>query len=131
MTAPISQPQKPPRIIVADDHEWIRNILVDIVTQTLPKAEVVIAEDGLQALEAFQESGADFIVSNHCMPRMDGMTLIRTIRQHRPELPILMVSVKPDAKEDAMAAGASWFLRKEQVMEHMPPLLLGHTSGGG
>ena len=116
---------------MADDHEWIRNILVDIVTQTLPKAEVVIAEDGLQALEAFQELGADFIVSNHSMPRMDGMTLIRTVRQHWPELPILMVSVKPEAREDAMAAGASWFLRKEQIMEHMPPLLLRHTSGGG
>ena len=58
------------------------------------------------------------------MPNMDGMTLIRNVRQAEPNLPVLMVSSNPDAKEDAMAAGANWFLPKEQIMEQMPSLLL-------
>ena len=55
------------------------------------------------------------------------------MREHAPRLPILMVSVKPEAKVDAMAAGANWFLVKEQIMESMPPLLLRQTgrAGGG
>ena len=120
----------PPRIIVADDHEWIRQILVDVVRQTVPTAEIVATEDGLQALEAYRAGGCNFLISNHCMPRLDGLGLVRTVREHAPTLPILMVSVKPEAEADAVTAGASWFLLKEQIMERMPPLLLRYAEPG-
>ena len=41
-----------------------------------------------------------------------------------------MVSIHPSVKKDAMEAGADWFLTKEQIMEHMPPILRRHTHGG-
>ena len=119
----------PPRIIIADDHEWIRQILVQVVHQTLPAAIVVETKDGVEAFRAYQNGPCDFLVSNHCMPNMDGMTLIRNVRKKEPDLPVLMVSSNSDAKEDALAAGANWFLPKEQIMEFMPQLLLGHTRG--
>ena len=127
-------PPSPPRlsrIIVADDHEWIRQILVDVVRQTLPTAEIVATEDGAQALVAYRQGGCDFLVTNHCMPHLDGEGLIRTLRPAAPDLPILMVSVKPEAKADAMSAGANWFLTKEQIVEWMPPLLLQHVRANG
>ena len=111
------------RIIVADDHEWIRTILVEIVRQTLPSADIVAADDGLQALAAFENGGCHFLISNHMMPKMDGMSLIRAVRRTSPDLPILMVSVKPEARADAMESGANWFLAKDKIMEHLPPLL--------
>ena len=120
----------PPRIIVADDHVWIRQILVDVVRQTVPTAEIVATEDGLQALEAYRAGECNFLISNHCMPRLDGLGLVRTVREHAPTLPILMVSVKPEAEADAVTAGASWFLLKEQIMERMPPLLLRYAEPG-
>ena len=115
------------RIIVADDHEWIRDILVEVVRQTLPSAEMIAVEDGLYALQAFEAKGCHFLISNHQMPRMDGMGLIRAVRRVSPQLPILMVSVKPEAKTDAMEAGANWFLTKDQIMDQLPPLLLRHA----
>ena len=122
-----SRPLRIPRIIVADDHEWILQILVSVVHETLPEAEVIATVNGLEALRAYEAGGADFLVTNHQMPEMNGMTLIQRVRQVEPALPILMVSVKPEARADAMAAGASWFLSKEQIMEQMPPLLLRYT----
>lgn len=119
-----------PRVIVADDHEWILQILVAVVRQTLPTAEVIITENGLQALEAYRQGGADFLVTNHQMPEMNGMELIHQIREHQPDLPILMVSVHPDARKDAMAAGANWFLSKMQITEKMPALLRLHAVPG-
>ena len=116
-----------PRIIIADDHEWIRHILVDVVRQTLPTAEIIATEDGLQALRAYRDKGCDFLISNHSMPQLDGEGLIRAVREQAPMLPILMVSVRPEAKLDAMTAGANWFLLKEDIMERMPPLLLHYT----
>ena len=125
MNTPAS-PQ-PSRVIVADDHEWILAILTQVVQETLPTAEVVSVGDGQQALEAYQQGGCNFLVTNHQMPHMDGQTLIRRVRMGAPELPILMVSAKPEARADAMAAGANWFLTKEQIMEQLPRLLLQHV----
>lgn len=115
---------KPLRIIVADDHEWIRQVLMEVVRQTLPEADIFETVDGLQALEVFRREGCDFLVSNHCMPRMDGMTLIQQVRKQMPDLPIVMVSIRAEAEKEAMAAGANWFLPKEQIMERLPALLL-------
>ena len=103
---------------------------MDVVRQTLPFAEIVVTEDGAQALTAYEQGGCDFLVSNHCMPNLDGSGLIRKVREIDPELPILMVSVKPEARVDAMLAGANWFLAKEQIMEGMPPLLLRYAARG-
>ncbi len=121
---------RPPRVIVADDHEWIRQVLVQVARETLPMAEVIETEDGEQALEAYRGGQCDFLVSNHSMPKMNGMELIRAVRVDSPDLPILMVSVHPAVRKDAIEAGANWFLTKEQIMEHMPPLLREHTRGG-
>ena len=125
-----SPSDRPPRIIVADDHEWIRQILTQVARQTLPRAEVVETVDGQQALDAYRQGPCDFLITNHAMPRMDGAELIRAVRAESADLPVLMVSIHPSAKKDAMEAGADWFLTKEQIMEHMPPILLGHTRGG-
>ena len=125
-----SLPARPPRVIVADDHEWILQILVQITRETLPLAEVVETVDGQQALEAYRNGPCDFLVSNHAMPKMNGLELIRAVRRESPLLPILMVSIHPSAAKDAADAGASWFLTKEQIMERMPRLLREHTHGG-
>lgn len=116
---------------MADDHEWIRLILVDIVRQTLPHATIIETVDGAKALAEYQAGGADFLISNHCMPHLDGPSLIGEVRRHEPDLPILMVSVNPQAEKDALAAGANWFLRKEQIVEHLPPLLLRSRTKSG
>ena len=116
------------RIIVADDHEWILQILVQVVREALPAAEIVASEDGVEALAAFEEGGADFLISNHRMPNMDGPTLVREARQRAPELPILMVSVHPEVKAEALAAGANWFLTKEQIPVELAKLLRAQAS---
>lgn len=127
MTTSPSNPR--PRVIVADDHEWILSILTQVVQETMPAAEVLPVEDGRQALEAYRRDGCDFLVTNHQMPHMDGATLIREVRAEAPGLPILMVSVKPEAKAEAMTAGADWFLTKEQIVEHLPSLLRQRLQG--
>ncbi len=115
----------PARVLVVDDHEWIRDIAVQVVRQTLPDAQILITADGLAALQAFQTGGADFVVTNHHMPHMNGAELIRELRRQAPKLPIVMISIDTAAKSDAESAGATWFLTKEQLMERLPPLLRG------
>ena len=124
-----SQSRASLRIIIADDHEWIRNILIEVVRQTLPDADLVVTGDGQQAFDAFHTGHCDLLVSNHGMPHLDGPTLIRLVRLEAPDLPIVMVSTKSWERFDAMEAGADWFLMKAQIMEGLPPLLL-QCAGG-
>ena len=127
MNAPLPTTSGSPRIIVADDHAWIRKILVKVIQEAVPAAEVIATENGLEALPAYEQGGANFLVTDHHMPEMDGAVLTRQVRSQAPDLPILMVSVQPEAKADAKEAGATWFLSKDQIMEHLPPLLLQHA----
>ena len=127
----LKAPVESMRVIVADDHEWILSILTQIVQETLPAASIIAVADGQQALNAYRQGGCQFLVSNHQMPHMDGPTLVRQVRAQAPDLPILMVSIKPEVKMEAMAAGANWFLAKEQLMEHLPTLLRRNVSPGG
>ena len=125
-----SPPLRAPRIIVTDDHDWIRIILVRVVQLTLPAAEVVETNDGLEAFKAFQSGGCQFLVTNQAMPHLDGPSLIRRVRLTAPDLPVTMVSSTMGARAEAMAAGANWFLGKEQIMEHLPRLLLRYAFEG-
>ena len=127
MDAPGATP--PARVIVADDHEWILNILTQVVRDTLPTTNVVAVQDGQEALDAYRRGGCDFLVSDYLMPRMDGPTLVRLVRAQAPSLPIVIVSVKPEVKGEALAAGANWFLAKDQITEHLPGLLRQHVHG--
>ncbi len=115
---------------MADDHEWIRSILVDVVHQTLPTAEVLVTEDGLEALVAFQTGDCDFLISNHRMPHMNGPSLMRHVREEAPTLPIVAISTDANERGEALSAGANWFLMKEDIMEFLPRLLLSYAGFG-
>lgn len=71
-----------PRVLVADDEGALRRFIVRSLSRT--GFEVVEAADGLQAAR-FVEAGAfDVIVSDVLMPGMDGLELLRVVRQCDP-----------------------------------------------
>ena len=116
-------PPSPPRVLVADDQEAVRYQIVRLVVHTLPGAVIVETEDGQAALRAFQADGADVLVSNNHMPRLDGPGLVRQLRAAGATLPIISVSADPAARAGALAAGASWFVAKDALAEELPALL--------
>lgn len=115
------------RIIIAEDHKWIRQALLRTVIQTLPDAETVVVDDGFEAFKAYRDEGADFLITDNIMPGLDGIGLIRRLRETEARLPILMVSAKPETRAAALAAGASWFLNKTDILDALPELLRQHT----
>lgn len=88
-----------------------------VLERSLRKAgyETVSAPDGLAALDLLKDSSCDAIVSDWMMPRMDGIELVRKIRETvQPPPVILMVTslASPDARTHALAAGADDYLAK-------------------
>jgi two-component system response regulator HydG len=72
------------------------------------------AEDGEHALARFAETAADCVVSDVNMPRLDGMGLLRKLREQDHDVPVIMVTAAADLSTavKAMRAGAEDYLTK-------------------
>ncbi len=81
------------KLLVVDDEEQIREgIKRFISTLDLPVAEIRTASDGQEALLILKEYCPDVILSDVVMPGMDGIQLIREIRQQNKEINAIMIS---------------------------------------
>ena len=74
------------RIIVADDEILQRNVLTKILKKITPETEITACANGKEVYEELQNNGADLVITDICMPVMDGMELIRQMRPVRTEM---------------------------------------------
>ncbi|MCF8169219.1 MAG: response regulator [Rhodoferax sp.] len=103
-----------PLILAVDDSPSMRKM----VTFTLTGAgyQVVEAVDGIDAFEKAQHQHFDLVLTDQNMPRMDGLSLTRKLREH-PQfktIPILMLTTESSdlMKQAGRAAGATGWLVK-------------------
>lgn len=76
--------------------------------------DVVTAADGVEGLDRYRSEGADIIVADVMMPRMDGFTMAKEIRKMSPEVPLLFLTAKStiDDVEEGFEIGANDYLKK-------------------
>jgi len=79
-------------ILVVDDDPTIRNLLA-IMLQNAGYV-VISAEDGEKGWEALNTHKFDLLITDHDMPRLSGLELLRRIRAHKLNLPVLLISGK-------------------------------------
>lgn len=101
-------------VLVVDDSRTIRNYLSSLLTQQY--LNVVTANDGLQGLAELERHNITMVITDHDMPNMDGISMIREIRRHqnRNQLVILGVSGTCDESLTArfLKAGANDYVKK-------------------
>ena len=87
-------------ILVVDDEPMLRLTFCLVLKQT--GATVHVAEDGLDALDVLERERVDVILSDKHMPRMDGVTLIRTLRDRGNTAPVVLFvnAVAPESSEE-------------------------------
>ena len=102
-----------PRILVADDHEMIRQG-TRAVLETHGDFEICEAEDGKEAIEKVRDLKPDLVILDITMPKLDGLSAAREIRIIAPLTPILIVSFnKTDVfAEVARRIGVSGYISK-------------------
>lgn len=83
------------RILLADDHKLglaaRKSLLQD------QGYEIVTANDGEEAYEAFRSGRFDLVITDYKMPGMNGVNLIAEIRKLAPEVPLILISGYADA----------------------------------
>jgi two-component system chemotaxis response regulator CheY len=108
-----------PRILIAEDHDDSRELLAVL----LRDYDVVLAADGSQAIERFQQDRPDLVIVDVLMPVKDGIETILAIRRLAPNARIIAVSGGwshtgttqsggPDLLAEARYFGADVTLRK-------------------
>lgn len=113
-TAAPDRPRGRRRILVVDDSPTVREIERRLLHDAGYAAEVAV--DGVDGWNSLDAGGYDLVVSDVDMPRMNGLELVRRIRQDPRfcALPVIVVSYK-DREEDrrrGLEAGASAYLTK-------------------
>ena len=78
------------KILVVDDDRGICNTLKEILEAD--GCTVQIAHDGMEALERVAKEKFDLALTDVVMPNMDGHELYLHVREHHPELPVLMMT---------------------------------------
>jgi len=90
------------RLLLVDDEECIREIEASMLSPL--GYEFTQASDGEEALAILDsEKKFDLVISDIMMPRVDGITLLQTIKQRYPELPVLIVSAVYDKEISRLA----------------------------
>ena len=101
------------QIMVVDDAEGIRTYLKNLLS--LQGYDVLLAETGLEAVEMLKNGAKpQVMILDIVMPGMDGIEVLRTLREKWPQIPAIMLSVvgKASTIVDAMNLGAADYLNK-------------------
>lgn len=112
-------------LVVEDD----RNTRLLTIARIKPYFEVLSAGDGLAALDVLYQNKVDLIVADVMMPRMDGYTLLRTLRQENNDIPILLLTAKQsfEDKKEGFSSGTDDYMTKpvnyEELMWRIHALL--------
>jgi len=112
---PTTAPQKKKRILIVEDSLTVR----ELERKLLDNAgyEVEISVNGMDGWNAVRTGNFDLVISDVDMPRMDGIELVKHIRNDAriKSLPVIIVSYK-DREEDrrrGLEAGADYYMAKE------------------
>ena len=116
------------RVLVVDDTEFTRREIVDSLPFSgLALSEIVEASDGEEALQIVASQGSfDLVLTDRCMPRLDGISLIRELRLSGYAMPIVMITTDASlaCRREALDAGANEFLVKPATPETLGPVLV-------
>ena len=107
------------KILVAEDDEMVRGVILKILgDEGYP---VVVANDGLTAIELLRLEDVKMVITDLRMPGADGMEVLRTALQINPQVVVVLVTAYGtlDVVLEAMKEGAYDYLVKPFVMAQL------------
>lgn len=107
-------------ILIVDDNDDMLAYLKESISL---HSNVIVAHDGLEALDKLQNVDVSLIICDWMMPRMDGAELCRYVRRdaNMSHIPFIMLTAKTDteAKVEGMNIGADAYIEKPFSMDYL------------
>ena len=102
------------RILIIEDEEAIRRVLVKILSEENASYELFEASDGVSGLNMVKNNNFDLILCDIKMPKMDGVEVLENIKKIKEQIPIVMISGHGDLETavSTMRLGAYDYISK-------------------
>lgn len=119
--APYRRGFVPSRILIADDHDGMRQMLKKSLEGHPGWAVLAEAKDGMEAVSLALELLPDVIILDPAMPQLDGLHATRNILSVLPDTPILLYTSHawPTLLIEAVRAGVRQVVSKSAPVEHL------------
>ncbi len=120
------------RVIIADDHDVIREGVKRILADQADIEVIAEARDGQGLLALLQQQPCDVVVLDLAMPGRGGLEALKQLKAEHPKLPILVLSMHPESQYAVrvVKAGASGYLTKANVSSQLVEALRKAAGGG-
>lgn len=120
------------RVLVADDHTIVREGLKQILAKSGDLMVAGEAANGNEVLKLVRAQDWDVLVTDMSMPGRNGIELIKLVKEARPKLPVLVLSMYGEEQYAvrAIRAGASGYLNKESASEQLVAAIRKIAAGG-
>ena len=120
------------RVLVADDHTIVREGLKQILAKSGDLVVAGEAANGNDVLKMVREQLWDVLVTDMSMPGRSGIELIKLVKEARPKLPVLVLSMYSEEQYAVrvIRAGASGYLNKESASEQLVIAIRKVAAGG-
>jgi two-component system invasion response regulator UvrY len=109
------------RVLIADDHEFIRKGIKMILREEYPSAHFEEAEDTDSLINKASDGPWDIILSDISMPGGGGFHALTEFSRQSLTIPVLIVSMFPDEQyvSQVRKAGAWGYVNKDMVTENL------------
>ncbi|MFM0420094.1 two component transcriptional regulator, LuxR family [Burkholderia sp. WP9] len=120
------------RVLIADDHALVRDGLRHILKNASGFEVIGEADDSASTVALIRERAADVLVLDLSMPGRNGVELIKQIKEEKPALRILVLTMHAEQQYAVRAfkAGASGYLTKESASAELVAAVTKVAAGG-
>jgi len=109
-----------PKVLVVDDSKVDRRLVCEFLRNQSQWA-VEDAANGVEALARMKDSVPDLMVTDLNMPVMDGLELVTAMREHYPDVPVILITAygSETLASEALRRGASSYVPKSQLADRL------------
>jgi Response regulator containing CheY-like receiver, AAA-type ATPase, and DNA-binding domains len=106
----------PTRVLLVDDDPSLADLMANQLSDLGDQFSIQVETDPNDALEAAETGRFDCVVSDHHMPRMTGLELLRYVREMDPDLPFILFTARgsEEIASDAVSEGVTDYFRKRR-----------------
>ncbi|MFB3926126.1 MAG: response regulator [Syntrophales bacterium] len=120
------------RVLIADDHPIVRQGLKQILAEEPDIGEFGEAKNSQEVMDLIRKNEWDIVILDITMPGRGGMDILKEIRNERPKLPVLILSIHPEDQYAvrALKAGAAGYMTKESAPDDLIKAIRKVLKGG-